>query len=427
MKYKRMGRSFLCLLVVCVLLFNIITMPVHATGAGLLGGAVAGVAAVPGLNVVAGVLIGLGVLVGVSCVDWDGIAQDCYQYLRKEGIVDLNGNIDVLAIDAVDWAWGVSQELISKVRDWLFAEEIVLGSAAENGLCLYNGHALPALPSDVGPYIVMYAFSFYSLGRQPVIFSGDSGFSHAAGSTRTKYRLIDGVWTYDSSSTSALNSNGQIIWTNFRSTDTYLEGGIHSALDVSLGQVFDPSVEIAVGYDAWAGNAIAVPGTQLGSDSNDDVLVYPIGLGQTWEETRGLSQTDAWSGTSTYVDTSATTVPITGSLGDTQASTFIDSLVDAIASIFIPSQSLESYGLSLTEFFPFCIPFDIYEFLSALAAEPEAPVFEWVIPVPQMDKNFSVRVDLSAWNDVAALFRKLELLAFIIGLAYVSREKFLRG
>lgn len=85
------------------------------------------------------------------------------------------------------------------------------------------------------------------------------------------------------------------------------------------------------------------------------------------------------------------------------------------------------YALDLTEFFPFCIPYDIKEFLSLLSAAPEAPVFEWDIVVKSWDWGFHVTVDLSPWNDVAALFRKLELLAFIVGLGFVTREKFLRG
>ena len=89
--------------------------------------------------------------------------------------------------------------------------------------------------------------------------------------------------------------------------------------------------------------------------------------------------------------------------------------------------SIGDYALDLTEFFPFCIPYDIKEFLSLLSAAPEAPVFEWDIVVKSWDWGFHVTVDLSPWNDVAALFRKLELLAFIVGLGFVTREKFLRG
>lgn len=93
---------------------------------------------------------------------------------------------------------------------------------------------------------------------------------------------------------------------------------------------------------------------------------------------------------------------------------------------FTPSEDVD-YSLDLTQFFPFCIPFDLYEFFSLLAAEPEAPVFQWVIPVPQLDAEFPISIDLSAWDGVASLFRTLELLAFIVGLAILTRDKIIRG
>lgn len=116
-------------------------------------------------------------------------------------------------------------------------------------------------------------------------------------------------------------------------------------------------------------------------------------------------------------------------------SSIVDPNPDSGSDIVNPSDPTEpedvgpigDYALDLTEFFPFCIPYDIKEFLSLLSAAPEAPVFEWDIVVKSWDWGFHVTVDLSPWNDVAALFRKLELLAFIVGLGFVTREKFLRG
>jgi len=93
----------------------------------------------------------------------------------------------------------------------------------------------------------------------------------------------------------------------------------------------------------------------------------------------------------------------------------------------IPVVAGGDYTLDLREFFPFCIPFDLYEFLRLLAAEPRAPVFNWTIAVPQLGVNFPVNIDLSSWDEVAELFRKLELMAFIFGLAMVTRQKILRG
>lgn len=56
------------------------------------------------------------------------IAKDNFdrKNLQNEGIIDEEGNIDILAIDGVAYAYGVTQDLIEKVRGWLFAEEIVV-------------------------------------------------------------------------------------------------------------------------------------------------------------------------------------------------------------------------------------------------------------------------------------------------------------
>lgn len=80
----------------------------------------------------------------------------------------------------------------------------------------------------------------------------------------------------------------------------------------------------------------------------------------------------------------------------------------------------------LTEVFPFCIPFDIYALLSSLSADPQTPVFTARFVVPGIiDQEFTI--DLTPFNAVAQIVRTMELLAFIIGLALVTRERFLRS
>lgn len=96
-----------------------------------------------------------------------------------------------------------------------------------------------------------------------------------------------------------------------------------------------------------------------------------------------------------------------------------------------PAQSIsdnpgEYQTPGLQSVFPFCIPFDIYAFFECLAADPVAPVFTWRFYVPDIcDETFTV--DLSVFNSVAQIVRTMELLAFIVGLAVVTRDKFLRG
>ena len=92
-----------------------------------------------------------------------------------------------------------------------------------------------------------------------------------------------------------------------------------------------------------------------------------------------------------------------------------------------PPPALGDYALDLRDFFPFCIPFDIYALLSLLAAEPEAPKFEFDLWIPYADYNWHIVIDLSKWDDVAAVLRTMELLLFIVGLGVATRNYYTRG
>lgn len=71
--------------------------------------------------------------------------------------------------------------------------------------------------------------------------------------------------------------------------------------------------------------------------------------------------------------------------------------------------------------FPFCIPFDLIEFLGVLAADPVAPKFEWRIYAPNV-VDYTLEIDLSPFDSVAKICRTMELLAFCIGLILITRN-----
>ena len=77
--------------------------------------------------------------------------------------------------------------------------------------------------------------------------------------------------------------------------------------------------------------------------------------------------------------------------------------------------------VGLTSIFPFCIPFDIYNFLSVLVAEREAPHFEFVLDFGALGVQ-EMEVDLSSWETAAQILRTLELMAFCIGLALATSK-----
>ena len=74
--------------------------------------------------------------------------------------------------------------------------------------------------------------------------------------------------------------------------------------------------------------------------------------------------------------------------------------------------------------FPFCIPFDLIDALEVLDAEPVAPAID--IPIPYMSEKgmekHVIKIDLSEYDSVALLLRRMEILLFIVGLILITRN-----
>ena len=76
-----------------------------------------------------------------------------------------------------------------------------------------------------------------------------------------------------------------------------------------------------------------------------------------------------------------------------------------------------NYGvLGLEDVFPFCIPFDIYNILSAFCATPETPEFTWSSPYGD------VTFDFHKFDDIAFWWRKALVILFLIWLLQSSRS-----
>lgn len=93
---------------------------------------------------------------------------------------------------------------------------------------------------------------------------------------------------------------------------------------------------------------------------------------------------------------------------------------------------MAKYRLPLFQYFPFCLPWDVYEVLTLFDAEPVAPKF--TIPVGQFFTRFSGSVDTSkvadqkavvdlgvdSWQSTFKVIRALECAAIIIGLCLTA-------
>lgn len=88
------------------------------------------------------------------------------------------------------------------------------------------------------------------------------------------------------------------------------------------------------------------------------------------------------------------------------------------------NQNIENTGFILTgleKVFPFCIPFDLYAFMTLLVSDPVAPVIEFPIYNPVTDTNEIIEIDFSVWESVVILFRYIFDFLFIIGLLLMAR------
>lgn len=81
----------------------------------------------------------------------------------------------------------------------------------------------------------------------------------------------------------------------------------------------------------------------------------------------------------------------------------------------------------LKKLFPFCIPFDLIDFLKLFASEKaEAPCFKATLKVPHpTDDGYlykhTFKLDMSEFDSIAKIFRSCILILFLVGLAGATR------
>lgn len=108
-------------------------------------------------------------------------------------------------------------------------------------------------------------------------------------------------------------------------------------------------------------------------------------------------------------------------LTETGAIENMDTIKYPSLKIFEAAGTYNGQPLELKDIFPFCIPFDLYDMVTGLQAARCAPHFEWQLVVPNVI-DYTFVIDFSSFDTVATLLRMLELLAFCVGLAFVTRS-----
>lgn len=100
----------------------------------------------------------------------------------------------------------------------------------------------------------------------------------------------------------------------------------------------------------------------------------------------------------------------------------LDASIEETADLppVVPPEAVGDYTIDLTSFFPFCIPFDVYDAITLFSADPVAP--NMPLYMTWRGTQYGFDIDLSSFDSLAAILRRMEIILFIVGLAAVTRR-----
>lgn len=218
----------------------------------------------------------------------------------------------------------------------------------------------------------------------------------------------------------AQSGNGDIWQTCYM----IFNGQINGSSNVDTN-IFDFPASNPDNYDTnviYPGDIITLPDFGTGATGTADIgsylgavsdTIYAGGGSLSVEDSQGVS-TD-YSVSSSGVESMQRVQAASATLDQTVGGT-----IAAVGSGTVQGE-LGDYTLDLRDFFPFCIPFDIYRMLSLFAESREAPSAEWRFYVPGIVDE-TIEIDLSVFDSVAAMLRSVELIAAAIGLALMTKK-----
>lgn len=385
MNWKRIGRALVCLLVVCCLLLNMFPVRAQALVHEIAIGIVAllilmacGVAFAP-QTVTDVVAIGESFRTfmyqwGTGAEKLDEVEEWFGSLVIYDGGSDLDGDgeDDSPNERKVHLARGLLTGIAAWVGSVILGDtQVEVPEEAETGFAYYNGYEFPVLPTAVGLY--SYAFinyyDFPPTGVQqyqlffvdePLVLNDDNTFSPLVSYNKFVFDSNSDSWsfvhTYSGKITFQSDDSNTIIWSGF---DIYTSSG-----DLFLGASEpSPSELVELAPDTLVGEV--APAVKDGVASEDrivellpDTLVYGnIVSSDTPVQDAVISTSQSLADGSLYyddlltlivgssasepdVDVDPTLTPdsgaedLTQSVGNTNAGTFLDALVDALTAPF---------------------------------------------------------------------------------------------
>lgn len=190
------------------------------------------------------------------------------------------------------------------------------------------------------------------------------------------------------------------------------EGTVSNAPDTNLDQLLEDI------FDQSAAGTLDVSGQVVDTPAEPEVTSVPTAA--PGDIIGGL---DTISGQLEGIDNTLTGVQE----GVGEAVGQLEGINEGVGSI---SEALEvpttseapAFKFDLTTLFPFCIPFDIYRFVTMFNASPVAPHVQIPFNIPAIGLQYTFDLDFSSFDSVASVLRSVELIAFCVGLAILTSK-----
>lgn len=458
LQYNRVFRFLVCLVLVLSLLVNLSPLKAEATAV------VAGALTFEGL-MAALYSMGIGIVATHYTVElWNKIGNSLGQAITETGDdtiteawIDLEAMYDAYVPgggqdpdDELEWAeklkHALSRGLLGAIAGWLctlvnIGGYEVEGDAAATGWTYYGDLLLPTFPSYDGfSYILVLTTTPHNYrvihSSAPIYYNSVSTDFVCASDTNF---MIDTLlnsdyvnWNINSSyksegpyNKSAGGSVKGMYWNNYAWSNYNILSYSDSSL-VYAGSLPSSSKTEIIEPSIYVGD---IPQQIQDGEKDKDNLVLPIidpfrviqspetaldDVNQLQQQlANGTTTLDQYLEQVTYQEPTQPDNPSTDPTSPTSPSVDPDP--------WEPPEDPGKFALDLSKVFPFCIPFDLYAFLTCLNADPVTPVIHWEIAMPG-GGSYPLTIDLSPFNSVAQLLRRLELLLFCIALAMKTRD-----
>lgn len=389
MSWKRVLRTLVCFLLICCILINwspirakaVVTEALAVTGAGVFATMFAIAMGLVAVDLTVQLINGIGDSMTQHLYQWGSSAEkldEVESFLTllppqfdndsdddggDDGSEDPSANTFVIPTDILDG-------LIDWAKGLINGEGVeVEGEAAPEGYAYYNGVLLPVIPIFRDPSWSEYeyaaivqlnmdsSYQCYVLGNSapPKIVRSKSGSSYyfgASGSSMRyrQYELTDGIWVFRRSGTNI--SSLPFTKYNASKMDHYygsLIWGSVDAYDENDALLLPASEPVYVGTETviipnYVGD---IPQQVKDGTFDEEAFVLPyINYALPFQgqldavsalnnlSTQLMDQTLTYDQYMELIKTEAVAEPVTGTLADTDAGTFLDALADIIMAPF---------------------------------------------------------------------------------------------